>query len=273
MQTLDLTRALANAERLPAPAPDRAFFDLYGLTMIAYPAAFGWVLLAIAGIAYGVAGWRSVTFGEVLRGAGGTLLTLMIAAALLHVGNLASGAGAPVNYYDRLAAIAKLELQALMMCLAALTFAVAIAVPGRPAVAIGAALPLFLIAIAVQTLAPPAAYLIIMPLLVGGVALAATTWPGGGFGTAATIAAAALVTGLMLATGFLLIEGVGPDRPEPAALLTALCLPVIWPLVPPVKLRVLFVLGTAFALTGFAVALWVWLDPVANSVAIYSQFS
>ena len=54
-QVSELTQALLTAPKLPGRAPDVVFFDLFGLGTVKYTAGLGWAMLALAGIALGVA--------------------------------------------------------------------------------------------------------------------------------------------------------------------------------------------------------------------------
>jgi len=147
-QALDLTRALLEAPQLPGKAPDSVFADLFGKTMLVYPTGFGWVLLAISGACLGFAwlraggtaelGWRKINGGITV-----TLWALCHAILLLRLGNLLSGsATADVNYYDRLAAIPRLEPQAILLGFIALLGAALVVRPARRLLAIVPALGL-----------------------------------------------------------------------------------------------------------------------------------
>lgn len=123
-QALDLVSALATVKALPEDAPDAVFFDVAGRGLIAYPAVTGWLVLLIAAAGLGAAGAgaaRSRLLGA--AGIGAAVLGLFGLVAhgllLLTVLNLVSGSAHP-NYYDRLAALPRLEAQALLACLAAL---------------------------------------------------------------------------------------------------------------------------------------------------------
>jgi hypothetical protein len=123
-QVLDLVSALATTKALPQDAPDAVFFDVAGHGLLDYPAGVGWLVLLIAvaglGAAYvGAARSRLVSY----RGLGSGVQSLLWLAAhgilLIVVLNLVSGSR-HANYYDRLAALPRLEAQALLACLTAL---------------------------------------------------------------------------------------------------------------------------------------------------------
>jgi hypothetical protein len=111
-QALALASALAFAPDLPPPAPNASFGDLMGRLTIVYPAAAGWALLAVAAALIG-GGWRRARIAP--RAIGGGMM--LVAALLLHGSllltafNAVSGSGG-ANYYDRLAALPRLEAMA-----------------------------------------------------------------------------------------------------------------------------------------------------------------
>jgi hypothetical protein len=135
-QALGVAAALAFAPGLPARAGDVVFGDVLGLFVIAYEPAFGWAVLglsaALLAFAWVRARRRSVARPrEVLGGTAVAAAFLLHAALLLRLGNLLSGANAETNYYDRLAALPRLELQAFLLCLAALLLACVARAPAR----------------------------------------------------------------------------------------------------------------------------------------------
>ncbi|MBA2933449.1 M20/M25/M40 family metallo-hydrolase [Sphingomonas sp. CGMCC 1.13654] len=123
-QVLDLVSALANAKALPQDAEDAVFFDVAGHGLIVYPAGTGWLVLLIAAAGLGAA-WVGAARSKLVRPAGvgtGLLGMLWLAAhglLLIVVLNLVSGSAHP-NYYDRLAALPRLEALALLASLAVL---------------------------------------------------------------------------------------------------------------------------------------------------------
>ena len=126
-QALDIVRALAMAPALPAKAPDAAFGDVLGLFLLAYPAWAGWIVLATAGALLALALVRlraadGPTWREVGRG-GLLALALVLHAGLALYAFDALSIAPTRNYYDRLAALPRLELQAALIGLAALVLA------------------------------------------------------------------------------------------------------------------------------------------------------
>ena len=123
-QALDLTSALAMAKALPDDAADAVFFDVAGRGIVAYPAGTGWLVLLIAaaglgGAVAGISRARRLSLPAIGIGALGLVWMLAHGLLLLTVLNLVSGSAHP-NYYDRLAALPRLEGQALLMSLAVL---------------------------------------------------------------------------------------------------------------------------------------------------------
>ena len=142
-QALAAAQALAFAPALPRRGEDAVFGDVLGLFVVAYDAATGWLILAAAALLM-ILAWRRAGRTEPLgpralaAAAALPLALLLHAALLLRFGNLLSGSGPDANYYDRLAAIPRLEAQAFLLCLAALlTLPLAV----RPSPLLRAALP------------------------------------------------------------------------------------------------------------------------------------
>ncbi|MFC3581507.1 M20/M25/M40 family metallo-hydrolase [Sphingomonas hylomeconis] len=268
-QVLDLTRALLAAPVLPGKAADLTFFDAFGLVLLAYPAPLGWALFAGAALLFALAGWRQQGGRDILRGAAATAVLVVLAGVLLYLVNLVSGADGPVNYYDRLAAIPRLQVQAALLCAAAVLTVWTMVGAGRrsaTAFSIGAALPLLLLGGAAQWAAPTVSGVLLCPLLLVAAATAAGAFGGVRIGTAAGILAGAIGIGFLLALGFFLLQAVGPDTPFVAALPLALAALFLWPLLPPVARQRGMVTAGALVLLALAIALWVRLDPIAASV-------
>lgn len=261
-QTLDLTGALLVSGPLPAKAPDAVFFDLYGLFTAIWPAWLGWPMLAIAFGAIGYAVRRDGR-GGLIQGAAQMLGLLIVSGLGLYAFNRLSIMGGHDESYDRLAAIPRLEVIAALVCSSAFLLVFG-KNTGSITRAAGAALVLALLGLALQAVAPTAAYVVIVPVLVCTLALA---WPN----RALQLAVLALVTGFMLGLGHFLMQGVGPDTPMAVALPLALgVLPIVvlWPGLGKTTIRnaVLAMLAGATA-----VALWVQLDAPAETAAVYAR--
>ncbi|MFM6832285.1 MAG: M20/M25/M40 family metallo-hydrolase [Novosphingobium sp.] len=263
-QVLSLTDALLRADDLPASAPDVVFFDVFGLFLVSYPVWIGWLMVGAIVLGFGLAG-RSLRGKQVAEGAARMVLLILGAGLALFLLNLLSGAGRGANYYDRLAAIPMLEGMAAAVSLG--FFLLLFRIEQIKARQIGAALPLLLIGAGAQAFAPTAAYVLLVPLLL--VALAINLK-----GAAAKIAGAvvaALVLGYELYLGHFVMQGVGPTMPFAAVLqlaLGSLAVLLVWPgLSKPIGRRLALV---ALALA-VVISLWVRLDPLADTVAVYSS--
>lgn len=267
-QALDLTRGLLAANPLPGKATDGVFFDAFGLVFVSYAAGFGWLILALGVVGYAVAAWGRGTIGEAARGAGALVALTLVAGLALYLVNLVSGAGGHTNYYDRLAAIPRLETQALFVCLAALAL-FRRWLPASAAGIAGAAIPLLLLGLFLQATAPTAAYPVAVPLMLGGIALAIGRWSRTG-GTLAAIVAAILGVGYMLGFGFFLLQAVGPKTPMIAALPLAVSTMLLLPLIPQIDRHRAGIASAVLLALALAIALWVMLDPIAPSVAAYA---
>lgn len=265
-QVLDLAAALLAAEAMPERTADTVFFDLFGLATVTYPAWLGWIMLAL-GAGGCIAALRAGALRAIGGGAGRMAGLVLGAGALITALNLISmGVGKP-NYYDRLAAIPRLEAMALLGGIAAFLALFGAWRTSRAANA-GAVLPLLVLALAAQSIAPTAAYVLVLPVMLAGLALAvaearAALW--------VQAAVAALVTGYMLALGHQLMQGVGPTMAGAATLPLVLAAVTLLPLWTPLPARSALRAAGAFALAGLAVALWVRLDAPAETIAAYAD--
>jgi hypothetical protein len=272
-QGLDLTRALVTAPELPAAAPDVVFGDVLGLFTFAWPPAFGWALVvAAAGLVVLAArrkraDWRWIgVLGGVVDGIG----LAAVAAALLYFGNLVSGADAEVNYYDRLAALPRLETQALLLIGAGLCLALALLSRRRTLWDgwIGLALLSLVVAVAAQVALPAAGAIFTLPLLLAGLTMLAAAYaPPLTVPVAMVVAIPSLAWLGGLAHGVLL--GIGADVPSVAAVFTPLGYLLLWPLLPSVSRRAAGIAALLLIAIAGGIALWVRLDPPAASIPPY----
>ncbi len=271
-QVLDLTRALASAEELPGKSPDLTFFDFFGLFTVAYAPALGWVMLGIGVLAYGAAVWGKFDGKTLLWGAAKSLALVVLCGFLLHVGNLVSGADGPVQYYDRLAAIPKLERMALLACLASV-FLVLYKGGGGPSNWLGFALPVILLAAIGQVFAPTAGYFIVIAVMLGGIAAFALVRFGAVPGKSIAIFCAILVAGYMITLGHQFMQGVGPDFPAVAALPLVVGMASLLPLLPAHTFKQAAIGSAILTVAMFSLALWIRLDPIADTAASFGRFS
>ena len=270
-QVLDLTRALLVAPDLPKPADDVVFFDLFGLTMVTMPAFVGWVMLAVAFVAIGAI-WRQRGRGRghvrAALGGAGRILGLAGMTALLTMGaNLVSFHVGGPNYYDRLAATPRLETMAVLSALTAFFIVVARWRPMRSAL-VGALVPLWLAGAALQVLAPVAAYIVVVPVLLAAVI---ALLPAGRGWRAVAVVIAGGVIGYQFMLGHQLIQGVGSDLPLVVALPLVLATVTILPLWHPMPRRSRRVEVLAFGLAAVVVALMIRAAPISDTIPPYSQ--
>ena len=265
-QVLDLTTELLRAEPLPGKAADVVFFDVFGLGLLVYPAWAGWAMLAVAASALGLAARRWGGWSDGLAGAGRTLALIGLAALVLWAVNQISLGTAKPNYYDRLAAIPRLEVMALCGGLAAFLLVLG-AWKAKPAGLVGAALPLLLLGAVLQALAPTAAYIVVLPVLLVGLALAAGE---GAAGRVAALVLGAPVIGYMISMGHFVMHGVGPNLPMAAALPLALAALAVMPLWDGLNARTARIAAAVLLVIAVGTALTVRLDPLADTVPAYS---
>lgn len=266
-QTLELTTALGNAGTLPQQSENRTFFDAFGIILISYGTAVGWALFAVMAALhlYCLSG-NGDGYGGKLKGLGATIGVLFGGGLLLFLINILSGAAAgEADYYDRLAAIPKLEVQALLICVAALA-ASAPLWAGRKG-SIGGVL----IALILQIYAPITAYVIVWPFLMSGIAGAVSTRFEGRWTAGVSVVCGALALGFILQYGHQLMQGVGPDLPSVTAALAALLIPMLGVLIPTVKKKAAFSIAAMCLVLAIAMAIWVRFDPVADTVAAYES--
>jgi len=138
-QMLAVTREAAEASALPGPAPDWAFSQLPGGYLLAYPAIFGWGVLAAAAALLAVAVRRAagaVAARDVARGIGAALFLLIGSAAVLHAARRASGAGFGFLEQHRLLAQApRFEAAMILLAVGVLLYAAAELARGRRGIA------------------------------------------------------------------------------------------------------------------------------------------
>lgn len=266
-QVHELTDALVSSKSPPAETRDAVFFDLYGQFVVVYAPWWGWVML-LAGAATYATAWvrRRNRSGSVTGGAVRMIGLLVAAGAALYLLNWLSGAGAGAGYYDRLAAIPKLTGMALM-ALAGIAVGAFGARRGGFATRVGAAIPLALLAVALQGFAPTAAYFLVIPVMLAGVGEAMRTTGHRLVAQAVSLLIASLVTGYLLALGYQAMQGVGPTMPWVTSVLMGLAMLVwlpLWQAIP--KWRVV---AGALLLGSTGMALFIRFDPVPPTVAVY----
>ncbi len=130
-QALALSSALASGDALPARAHDATFFDLLGHRLVHYPGGIGWlVILAALGALGGAVMRQRSGIAATLSGMNVGLWLIAHGLIALMLFNQLSGAGANVSYYDRLAALPRLELQAVLVLVGLALVALSLRAPG-----------------------------------------------------------------------------------------------------------------------------------------------
>ncbi|WP_164157296.1 M20/M25/M40 family metallo-hydrolase, partial [Sandarakinorhabdus rubra] len=273
---LGITRALVTGAALPGPAPNAVFAVAPGLGLIVYPPAAGWGVLAAAAALLALAAWwrrADWSFGGSALALGQALLTLVIAGLLMFGLNLVSGS-VGAEYYDRLAALPRLEGVAGLAALAALLFA-ASAPAGTPwDRALAWPCLCLLAAFAVQIGLPGAGPVFAWPALLAALAVAL----GGALaarlsGPARFLPAALLaIPGLALTAELAHFAFLGVGAPQPY-LVTPLLIPVLSllaPLLPAGPRRPALAGMVTCVAVAFVLALWVALDAPAPSAPPYA---
>lgn len=230
-QALDLTRALVEVDALPSQASDAIFSDIFGLFTLAYPAWGGWLILLVAGALIGGLAIRSrdgVPFKPLLAGAGGGLAIVIVAAVLGRL--VLIGTGTVDDFVEGRPLLGRLGTLETALFLAGLAAALLI---GRLAargwrgepdqdpegVALGIVGLGWILAVALQILAPSASLLFAWPTLLAALALIARRRLGvaGAWG-AGLICVLGLAWVLTLMDGIFL--GVGSSLPDAVCALT-----------------------------------------------------
>jgi hypothetical protein len=136
-QSLALLRALADAPQLPAATHDAVFSDLLGWKALVYSPNLGWAIAGITLLVLGLATARGDIGARAIgQGMIAAFWAMLLAAALLAGLNALSTGPAHPQYYDRLAALPRLEVQALLACVAALAIGASAVRGWRKAVAL-----------------------------------------------------------------------------------------------------------------------------------------
>lgn len=280
-QALDITRALVTAPELPADAPDMVFSDVLGRFVIAYPPVIGWLVFAVtAGLIVVAArrhpgwAWRGIGLGAL-----DAVAFTLAAAVLLYGANLLSGADGKTNYYDRLAALPRLEFQALTLMFAALALTLGIGGKRRAMMSgwLGLGLVNLVLCGIIQAVLPAAAPVFAWPLLIAAAAMALSgslvTPSGASRPQALVLPAVAAIFGLAFAGGFAHFSLLAIGGPTPSAIagFAPLLLLLLVPLLPPVSRRGALTTALALAAIAIGLALWVRLDALAPTVPPYAE--
>jgi hypothetical protein len=265
-QILPTAEALAFGP-LPGRAPDVVYGNLIGAVTPAYATGFGWVILAVAAALIALGAVRAQRRGafaarDVAGGVGASLYGLAIGGVLLALLRFATGVGDGwLGYRPILARFALFEAMMLAAAIAAVLATAALAARGRTRLAglcgswVGLLIPALLAGVALQIVAPTAAYVVAWPLLAAAVACG-LTGAGASQGRLSLVILAVIAALTLAWLGALfhtLLQGL--DMPLLAALPTWLALLVLWPLALPEQPRSAHLLpAVAVLLVGLVIA-------------------
>ena len=270
-EALGPARALAFAKALPAAAGDAVYGNLVGDLMVAYPPWAGWIVLAAALGALGLAVARfrreePWTWLGAAQGVSGGVLLLIGSALLLDLARTATGvASGWMVYRPLLARFPAYEVAMALTALASLLAAVAAAALVRRRDAafapfwIGFLASGLTVAAGLQMFAPTTAFVISWPVLAGAACCALTAGATGRppIGWAISLAIMALALAWLGSLFHSLLQSL--DRADACALVVWLAGMVILPLLSPAqggRVRGLL-LGVALLAIGLSVTLWI----------------
>ena len=274
-QTLDLTRALLTRDTLPGNAPAAVFSDILGVAMIVYAPATGWIVLGVCALLLALAAYHTKPQWS-LRSAAGSAFdgfaVLVVAGLVLFALNMLSRtAGEPeLVYYDRLAALPRLELQAALVILATVIASTAMWARSDASRAVGSGVLTLALSVATQQWLPGGGPTFAWPLLaaaavffVQSLAKAGAAWP-----RVLSIVIAAIGLAWLGSFAHFVLLAVGADVPSAAAVLLIPALALLAPLLPTWPRRTTLGVSGVMLAAAIGIALWVRLDAVAPSVAV-----
>ncbi len=168
-----MTKALAYADALPAKGQDSAYFDLFGLVVVHYPMAFGWLLIAAGAVLVALLTVRTKTSPfSVIAGALGTLTLVGTAAALIMLLRLNLKGDGVMGDREMLAELTPLLVTYALLALGWTYGGVRLLIHWRAVggwgLWLGTMLLTLLIAVAMQVYVPGGAYVFGWPLLAAG---------------------------------------------------------------------------------------------------------
>ena len=246
-QVLSVTLGLLQASKLPRRSAEAVYDDLLGAVVIAYPWLIGWLFLFAdaALLYYGFRrAFRTESFGwfSAVRGAAAVALVLPAAGGLLYL--MRHGTGAPSTFAEEKALIAQFPLYETGLaaaCLAGVLLTFLFLGIGRVrfwSAYAGASGLALLLALALQIMAPLAAFVLTWPLLVAGGLVwgLADRWDGARLRPSATVFAAAVAVPAVAQLIYLshpIALAIGAALPEalaaPAMIAAVLLFPLLWP--------------------------------------------
>lgn len=227
---LTTTRALGQAEAIPAQGAEAAYFDFFGLYVVRYPGWGGWVLL-VAGFALLIlarVGQIGVGWRQALGGTAGVAALMAGTGALSHfIANWAYGAGM-IPMRERIN-----EMDAALWIYVALAAGAVLLAKPRAAMWTGAVILMLLCALAAQIWMPGAAWLFDWGGLIGALLLFLAGQKG--VQSALVLYGSAIIGGIW---GALLLVGViftyvsvAPMTPAPVVLIIPFVIALIGPVI------------------------------------------
>ena len=276
-QALDLTRALLTVDTLPGKAPAVVFSDVLGVTMFSYAPATGWILLGACALVLALAAYHRKFDWSARSAAGavfdGLAVAVVAGLALFLVNKLSLTAASPeTNYYDRLAALPRLELQAACLVLATLLASTATWARSDSSRSVGAGVLTLVLGVVTQVLLPGGGPIFVWPLLAATAAFFVQGFaaPGATVPRVVAMSIAAIGLAWLGSLAHFLLLGVGADLPSAIAPLLIPALALLAPVMPDWPRRPTLVAASALLVAAVGLALWVRLDALAPSVAVYA---
>ena len=263
-EVLGTAMALAFAPALPIHAPDKVYADVFGVTVIAYPAWGGWIALAIAGGLIAIGAWRAGRAGELrgidlAKGLSATVLFMLTVAGALVATRHLTGAGFGfVAQRPLLARFALFEAAMATSAIGAILLSVAMVAGARTRCAgvwSGLLLTSCVLGVALQATAPTIAFMVTWPLIAAGL-VSALTGAGARGGLAWAPGALVIVTITAWLGVFLHLLMQGLDVPAALAPIVWLAALSLWPLAwPKARGARRFLPGLVLLLIGLGLAL------------------
>jgi hypothetical protein len=221
------TRALAFAPTLPPRGGDSAYFDLFGMTVVAYPMWMGWLLTGVAALGFAALPFARLgtTMRAALAGVVRMVLVAALAGGLCHLVAVLIHDDGTIAGREKLAEAPTALWMYLLLCLG-----VVMGARTRVGLWLGAIGLLIVVAAVAQALLPGANWLFVWPALIAlGIAhLAART------GETTTLAVGALAGGVVLALVAQLViaayVGLGSMTPLVVALIVPFAIALLGPL-------------------------------------------
>lgn len=273
-QALPTARALAMAGTLPEADHDAVYSDLFGLTLVHYPPAFGWLLLALAALLTGYGLWAGRKAARLCPqalagGLAGAALVVTIAVLLLWPAGLVMGA---LPHFQRLPHYPQYALGALALLLAGIALAMAMLRLGKrrqsvPTATIqlwrGALIWGLVLSAVLQAALPQATPLILWPLAIAALIFALARGRGRPW-----LAGIALIPTAAWIGGFaiFLFDAMGTSHPWLLALPLIAALPVLAPVLgAAAEDRKLMPAGLALLLLGAGLVLYARFAPPSSA--------